>query len=111
MIEHSKIEIISEGSIDEYTKTFTLNEEDHTLANALRYLIMKNPDVVFCGYTIPHPSENKVNLRIQTNKSMTALDALEKGLKDLKQLCIHVKQTFAKAVDEYETNNSQMDTN
>jgi DNA-directed RNA polymerase subunit L len=27
---------------------------------------MKNPDVEFCGYSIPHPSEAKLNLRIQT---------------------------------------------
>lgn len=110
MIEHCKIEIISEGSIDEYTKTFTLNEEDHTLANALRYLIMKNPDVIFCGYTIPHPSEHKVNLRIQTNRNMTALDALEKGLKDLKQVCLHIKQTFQKAADDHESS-VPMETN
>ena len=113
MIELNKIEIISEGSIDDYTKTFTLNDEDHTLANALRYLIMKNPDIIFCGYTIPHPSENKVNLRIQTNKQVTALEALEKGLNDLQQVCAHVKETFVRAVEEYEAIHSpaHMDTN
>jgi DNA-directed RNA polymerase subunit L len=25
-----------------------------------------SPDVEFCGYSIPHPSEAKMNLRIQT---------------------------------------------
>lgn len=25
-----------------------------------------SPDVEFCGYTIPHPSESKMNIRIQT---------------------------------------------
>jgi hypothetical protein len=25
-----------------------------------------SPDVEFCGYSIPHPSEAKLNLRIQT---------------------------------------------
>ena len=25
-----------------------------------------SPDVSFCGYTVPHPSENKINLRVQT---------------------------------------------
>lgn len=110
MFEHNKVEIISEGSVDDYTKTFTLNDEDHTLANALRYLIMKNPKVIFCGYTIPHPSENKVNLRIQTNKEMTALDVLEKGLNDLQLVCAHVKETFQKAIDENQSTN-EMETN
>ena len=26
-----------------------------------------SPDVTFCGYSVPHPSEHKINLRIQTN--------------------------------------------
>ena len=25
-----------------------------------------SPDVEFCGYSIPHPSEDKMNIRIQT---------------------------------------------
>jgi hypothetical protein len=28
--------------------------------------ILKSPDVEFCGYSIPHPSEPKMNVRIQT---------------------------------------------
>ena len=27
---------------------------------------MKNPKVEFAGYSVPHPSEHKINLRIQT---------------------------------------------
>ncbi len=101
----NKIEIVKEGSIDEYSRTFQLNQEDHTLSNALRYLIMKNPDVLFCGYTIPHPSEIKVNFRIQTNKNVTAEDALRKGLSDLSQVCAHVMETFKQAVKEHELTN------
>jgi DNA-directed RNA polymerase I and III subunit RPAC2 len=32
---------------------------------------MRNPEVSFCGYSIPHPSENKLNLRIQTTGKNT----------------------------------------
>ena len=63
--------------------SFQIENEDHTLGNALRYIIMKklvfltnssarvltcisSPEVEFCGYTIPHPSEPKMNIRIQT---------------------------------------------
>ena len=28
--------------------------------------MLDSPDVEFCGYSIPHPSETKMNLRIQT---------------------------------------------
>lgn len=34
-------------------------------------LLHCSPDVVFCGYSVPHPSENKINLRIQTNGKLT----------------------------------------
>ena len=30
-----------------------------------------SPDVNFCGYTIPHPSEHKINMRIQTNGKLS----------------------------------------
>lgn len=90
--------------------SFEFKKEDHTLGNALRYIIMKkyallslsflpqvslksstlnglskrkgevclykharllttyycSPDVEFCGYSIPHPSEELMNIRIQT---------------------------------------------
>jgi DNA-directed RNA polymerase I and III subunit RPAC2 len=103
----NKLEIANDGSVDDYSRTFTINNEDHTLANALRYLLMKNPDVIFCGYTIPHPSEIKVNFKIQTNKKLTALQALEKGLQDLVQVCTHVQQTFQASVETFQ---SQMQT-
>lgn len=30
--------------------TFVIGNEDHTLGNSLRYAIMKDPRVEFCGY-------------------------------------------------------------
>lgn len=54
---------ISQGP---HAASFVIEQEDHTLGNSLRYFINKNPDVEFCGYTIPHPSETKMNIRIQT---------------------------------------------
>ena len=46
--------------------TYVFYDEDHTLGNSLRYILSQRPDVEFCGYSIPHPSENKLNLRLQT---------------------------------------------
>ena len=40
---------------DERCCTFVLHNEDHTLGNALRYMMLKDPDVDFCGYNVPHP--------------------------------------------------------
>lgn len=47
----------------------------------------------FCGYSIPHPSERKVNLRIQTTGAITAAEALRQATLNLKQVslvCLHV---------------------
>ncbi|KAK7728051.1 RNA polymerase subunit AC19 [Botryosphaeria dothidea] len=81
--------------------SFEFENEDHTLGNALRYIIMKNPSVEFCGYSIPHPSEAKMNLRIQTYDDVSVYDVLEKGLDDLAELCDVVIDKFTVARDEF----------
>jgi len=96
-----RLEVIATGDPDDETcATFVLHEEDHTLGNSLRYIIMKNPDVEFCGYSVPHPSENKINLRIQTNGA-PAVDVLRRGLSELTALCEHMLATFETAVEEH----------
>ncbi|KAI9837575.1 MAG: RNA polymerase subunit AC19 [Sarea resinae] len=87
----------------ETAASFEFEGEDHTLGNALRYIIMKNPDVEFCGYSIPHPSEAKMNIRIQTYENTTAQDALEKGLDDLMDLCDVVMDKFEEAKPPHES--------
>ena len=85
---------------DERCQTFVLHNEDHTLGNSLRYMIMKDPEVQYCGYSNPHPSEPKINLRIQTHK-VAASDALHKGLVELQKVCNHVLVTFQESVKEF----------
>ncbi|KAL8414751.1 hypothetical protein RB594_005825 [Gaeumannomyces avenae] len=81
--------------------SFEFQKEGHTLGNALRYIIMKNPEVELCAYAIPHPSEHKMNLRIQTYDGTTAIEALEKGLRDLQDLCDVVTDKFTVAKEEF----------
>ncbi|ORY69931.1 DNA-directed RNA polymerase [Pseudomassariella vexata] len=83
-------------------------EEGHTLGNALRYIIMKNPDVEFCAYAIPHPSEPKMNVRIQTYDTTTAIDALKKGLQDLEDLCDVVAEEFWTKRNEFAASKADM---
>ncbi|KAK1756091.1 hypothetical protein QBC47DRAFT_379051 [Echria macrotheca] len=88
------------GSTD-HAASFEFLNEGHTLGNVLRYVIMKNPDVEFCAYAIPHPSEAKMNVRIQTYEGVTARQALEKGLRDVQDLCDIVTDKFLEARTEY----------
>ncbi|KAI8622757.1 DNA-directed RNA polymerase [Chytriomyces sp. MP71] len=102
--EGPKIELLRGDYNDESAITFVLKDEDHTLGNSLRYLLMKNPAVAFCGYSLPHPSEYKVNLRIQTDGSITAVQALHKALDDLTELSEHISSTFVEKVDAFSAN-------
>ncbi|GMM35300.1 DNA-directed RNA polymerase core subunit [Saccharomycopsis crataegensis] len=93
-----KIKILPGASEDGTAASFQIIEEDHTLGNALKSMIMKNPEVEFCGYSIPHPSEPKLHLRIQTYGNITAVEALHKGLDDLASLCTVVEEKFSQSV-------------
>ena len=85
---------------DERCCTFILHNEDHTLGNSLRYIIMKDPDVVYCGYSVPHPSEHKINLRIQT-RSKPAYEILKNALLELQKVCNHILDTFKDSVKQF----------
>lgn len=99
--DKDKIKLLPQATSEDGTcASFQITEEDHTLGNALRYIIMKNPDVEFCGYSIPHPSENLLNVRIQTYGESTAVDVLQKGLKDLMDLCDVVEDKFTQRIRE-----------
>ena len=54
-----------QASGDASSATFTLHNEDHTMGNTLRYMLNKTPSVSFVGYSVPHPAEAKMNLRLQ----------------------------------------------
>ncbi|XP_048815675.1 DNA-directed RNA polymerases I and III subunit RPAC2-like isoform X1 [Lagopus muta] len=88
------LEMVQADGTDGNCVTFVLHDEDHTLGNSLRYMVMKNPDVEFCGYCITHPSESKINFRIQTRGSLPAVEPFRKGLNDLMGVCQHVLDTF-----------------
>jgi len=98
-IDRDRIRVLSGAT--ETAASFQFDGEDHTLGNALRYIIHKNPDVEFCGYSIPHPSEAKMSLRIQTYDGVSVYTVLEKGLEDLMAMCDVVEQKFTIARDDF----------
>lgn len=101
-LDTQKIKLLPQATSEDGTSaSFQIQQEDHTLGNALRYIIMKNPEVEFCGYSIPHPSEELLNIRIQTYGNITAVEALQKGLDDLADLCDAVTENFEERLTEY----------
>ncbi|KAJ1455455.1 DNA-directed RNA polymerase [Pelagophyceae sp. CCMP2097] len=71
---------------NEAERTFIFRDEDHTLGNALRHVIMQDPATSFAGYSVPHPSEPYVNVRLQTN-GPPASKVLDDGLSNLSDIC------------------------
>ncbi|CAL1614086.1 unnamed protein product [Knipowitschia caucasica] len=101
------LEMVQADGGDDGCVTFVMHEEDHTLGNSLRYMIMKNPDVDFCGYTITHPSETKINFRIQTRGNVSASETFRQGLTELTEACQHVLNTFEARVNEFKDKQQQ----
>ncbi|KAJ1846062.1 RNA polymerase subunit AC19 [Coemansia sp. RSA 2706] len=99
-VPDNKIELLPGASADLTSVTFCIKEEDHTLGNSLRWAIMQNPQVDFCGYSIPHPSEAKMNVRIQTTEDIDAVKAMDKGITDLKSVYQHIKSKFQERIKE-----------
>ncbi|XP_027088000.2 uncharacterized protein [Coffea arabica] len=89
------------GSYHDQSKaTFSLADEDHTLANSLRFTLNQDPRVTFCGYSIPHPSDARVNIRVQTTGD-AAREVLKDSCQDLMLMCQHVRSTFDQAVLDF----------
>ena len=93
--EPDKLEVEAGG--DSSQATFTFHQEDHTIGNTLRYILNKNPEVSFVGYSVPHPSEPKMNLRLQT-VSEPATTVLHNALGTVYEIGQHVLSTFDEAV-------------
>ncbi|PWZ27071.1 DNA-directed RNA polymerases I and III subunit RPAC2 [Zea mays] len=94
------------GSLtDSTSSTFSIMDEDHTLANSARFVLNQDPRVAFCGYTIPHPSEKKVNIRLQTTGD-AAKDVLKDALQNLMIMCQHVRGTMDTAVVNHRAKNA-----
>lgn len=82
--------------------TFSITEEDHTLANSLRLVLNKDPRVMSCGYSIPHPSEARVNISVQTTGD-PASEVLKDSCQNLIYMCEHVRKTFDDAVAKFKS--------
>jgi DNA-directed RNA polymerase II subunit RPB11 len=78
------------------TSLFVLEKEDHTVANLLRNKLHDNSLVKQAGYRVPHPTQHRVEMRIQTasdgsgkevpTPQQALLGALNDCMGDLKRL-------------------------
>ncbi|KAF9078685.1 DNA-directed RNA polymerase [Rhodocollybia butyracea] len=93
-----KIRILKGASADLSAATYQVCNESHTMGNALRWILMKNPKVEFCGYSVPHPSEPNIQIRIQMYDNLSSLQALLKALDDLENLCNAIGEAYSESL-------------
>merc|ERR1719458_480169 len=58
--------------------------EDHTLGNILRMELLRNENVLFVGYKVPHPLNHMIELRLQTMPRTTPEAVLRHAIANLK---------------------------
>ena len=64
VVQTKTLRVKRQPAEDPYNATYSFVEEDHTLGNIVRNQIVKNKHVDFCAYSMPHPSEQIVNVRV-----------------------------------------------
>jgi DNA-directed RNA polymerase I and III subunit RPAC2 len=77
-----KIKIIIEKN--NKNANFIFYDEDHTLGNMIKFIANKDPNIVYTGYNIPHPSEKIMNVKISTKKKNYHINSL---LLTLRTIC------------------------
>ena len=69
------------------------------------YILTKNlifsKNVDFAGYSVPHPLENKMKIRVQSNK-IPATKAMVESAEILKEICEHINYVFERNISNYE---------
>lgn len=126
-IRRADIEFEVRGTGHPGSRTFAIGDEDHTIGNSLRHVLMNNSKVSFAGYSVPHPSEPIVHIRVQTAESlkrrdgtnmdtgsdedgrMTAIDALKEACQTLSDQCDIVLDRLEEALPEVRQDRLRME--
>jgi DNA-directed RNA polymerases I and III subunit RPAC2 len=113
----------SSASASASSRTFCLGDEDHTLGNALRHVLIQNHHVTMAAYSVPHPAESVVHIRVQTddysknnnnnsnsnNNNVTAVDALRKACQTLSSQCDILLQLVEETMPEVREDRLRME--
>lgn len=86
--------------------TFSVKGENHTLGNAVRSILARKVGVSFAGYAVPHPTQNLMNIRVQTT-GRPAVDTLRESLADLSEMCDSMLERYEEEENRYCASNPQ----
>jgi DNA-directed RNA polymerase I and III subunit RPAC2 len=99
--DEEKLKIIPDKEEGDFNCTYAFLNEDHTLGNILRYILMKDSNTLFCGYSIPHPSEDLMNVRLQTKEKNTN-EVMEKAMNRIDEISDILSNKFKKALNDFD---------
>ena len=75
-------EIIEDKTLE---LTFEVSDESHGVFNALRHILMQDPDVEYAVYNIDHPLTGKPQMTIKTKRGKRPRNALKKAAQELQK--------------------------
>lgn len=101
--DKNKVEFVEDTKIPN-AGTFTIYLENHTLGNLMRMQLLKDRDVRFAGYRMPHPLENKIEIKVQTNGEKRPTEAFTKAIDGINEDIKSTLKEFDKKVKEYLSN-------
>jgi len=74
-------------------------KEDHTLGNLLRISLLRDKDVLFAGYRMPHPLQFVCEVKVQTaNSDVKPLDVVIDSLEALNVEFVTLENRFKAAL-------------
>ena len=88
-------EIINEKTLE---LTFVVKDESHGVCNALRHILMQNPDVEYAVYNIDHPLTGKPEMTIKTKRGKRPRTALKAAAEELKTQSSELKKLIDEAL-------------
>ena len=89
-------EIIEDKTLE---LTFVVKDESHGVCNALRHILMQNPDVEYAVYNIDHPLTGKPEMTIKTKKGKRPRNALKKAEEELHSQSADLKKLIDEALE------------
>ena len=101
MVEEDKLKAAHDSEEGNYNCTYSFNGEDHTLGNLLRYILMKDSETMFAGYSVPHPSEDTMNVRLQTHIMKTDR-VLNKAFGRISKIADILTDKYTNALNSYD---------
>ena len=78
--------------------TFEVEDESHGVFNALRHVLMQDPDVEYAVYNINHPLTGKPQMTIKTKRGKRPRSVLKKAAEELQKESSDFKQLIDEAL-------------